>query len=172
MAKPVLITVDDDPDVLRSVERDLRRRYSDRYRVLSANSGQAALELVDKLRQRDDAVALFLADHRMPQMNGVEFLVEAIKRFPDARRVLLTAYADTDAAIRAINEIKLNHYLLKPWDPPEEQLFPVLDDLLDDWQANYHPPFEGIRVFGARWSSKSYELREFLARNHIPYHWL
>jgi thioredoxin reductase (NADPH) len=172
MAKPVLITVDDDPDVLRSVERDLRRRYSDRYRVLSANSGQAALELVDKLRQRDDAVALFLADHRMPQMNGVEFLVEAIKRFPDARRVLLTAYADTDAAIRAINEIKLNHYLLKPWDPPEEQLFPVLDDLLEDWQANYHPPFEGIRVFGARWSSKSYELREFLARNHIPYHWL
>ena len=171
MAKPVLITVDDDPDVLRSIERDLRKRYSERYRVLSANSGQAALELVDKTRQRADAVALFLADHRMPQMNGIEFLSEAMKRFPDARRVLLTAYADTNAAILAINEIKLHHYLLKPWDPPEEQLYPVLDDLLEEWQASHHPPVEGIRVFGARWSPKSYELREFLARNHIPYHW-
>jgi thioredoxin reductase (NADPH) len=172
MAKPVLITVDDDPDVLRSIERDLRRRYSERYRILSANSGQAALELVDKVRERDNTVALFLADHRMPEMNGIEFLGEAIKRFPDARRVLLTAYADTNAAIVAINQIKLNHYLLKPWDPPEEQLYPVLDDLLEDWLANYHPPFEGIRLLGARWSPKSYDLREFLARNHIPYRWV
>lgn len=172
MAKPVLMTVDDDPDVLRSIERDLRRRYSERYRVLSAGSGNAALEMVDKVRERDQTVALFLADHRMPEMNGIEFLGEALKRFPDARRVLLTAYADTNAAILAINEIKLNHYLLKPWDPPEEQLFPVLDDLLEDWLGNYHPPYEGIRVLGARWSPKSYELREFLARNHIPYHWV
>jgi thioredoxin reductase (NADPH) len=172
MAKPGLITVDDDPDVLKSIERDLRHRYADRYRVLSANSGAAALALVNKMKQRDDAVALFVVDHRMPQMNGIEFLTNAIKLYPESRRVLLTAYADTDAAIRAINDVKLNHYLLKPWDPPEEHLYPVLDDLLEEWQASYRPPFEGIRVIGTRWSAKSYELREFLARNHVPYRWL
>jgi thioredoxin reductase (NADPH) len=172
MAKPVVLTVDDDTDVLRSIERDLRRRYADRYRIVSANSGKEGIQLVDKIQERNDVMALFLADHRMPEMNGIQFLAEAIKRYPEAKRVLLTAYADTDAAIRAINDIKLNHYLLKPWDPPEEQLFPVLDDLLDEWVGNYHPPFEGIRVLGARWSPKSYELREFLARNHVPYRWL
>jgi len=172
MPKAALLTVDDDPDVLKAVERDLRRQYAANYRVLSAKSGPAALELLDKLRQRGEALALFLVDYRMPQMSGIEFLVKAIVAFPEAKRVLLTAYADTDAAIRAINEIKLHHYLLKPWDPPEQNLFPVLDDLLGDWQATYRPPFEGLRVLGTRWSRRSYELREFLARNQVPYRWL
>src|SRR5947209_3562502 len=160
MARPIIITIDDDPDVLRSIERDLRRRYADRYRILSANSGAAGLNLLKKLQERNDPVALFLADHRMPQMNGIEFLSKAIQVYPDSKRVLLTAYADTEAAIRAINEVKLNHYLMKPWDPPEEHLYPVLDDVLEEWLASYHPPFEGIRVLGTRWSAKSYELRE------------
>ncbi len=172
MARPAVLTIDDDVDVLKSIERDLRRRYADRYRVLSANSGQAALATLEKLTQRGDPVALFVVDHRMPQMDGVEFLSRAVKLYPESKRVLLTAYADTDAAIRAINDVKLNHYLLKPWDPPEEHLFPVLDDLLEDWQGSYHPPFEGIRVFGTRWDAKVYELREFLARNHVPYRWI
>ncbi|MGA7239038.1 MAG: FAD-dependent oxidoreductase [Bryobacteraceae bacterium] len=172
MPKPVLLTVDDDPDVLRAVERDLRRKYAEKYRILRSDSGPAALDLLRKLEQRNDPVALLLADHRMPQMNGIEFLAEAMKIYPTACRVLLTAYADTDAAIQAINEIKLNHYLLKPWDPPEEKLYPVIDELLDDWLAEYTPPFEGLRVLGSRWSPKSYDLREFLARNRIPYQWL
>jgi thioredoxin reductase (NADPH) len=172
MAKPVLLTVDDDPDVLRAVERDLRRKYAENYRVLRAESGPAALDLLKKLQQRNEAVALLLADHRMPQMNGLEFLAEAMQIYPDSCRVLLTAYADTDAAIKAINDIKLHHYLLKPWDPPEENLYPVVDELLDDWLAQYKPPYEGLRVLGSRWSPKSYDLREFLARNRIPYQWL
>jgi thioredoxin reductase (NADPH) len=172
MHKPVILTVDDDPDVLRAVERDLKRRYEERYRVLRADSGKAALDLLHRLRLRNDPVALLLVDHRMPQMNGVEMLQEAIKIYPDAKRTLLTAYADTEAAIKAINDVKLNHYLLKPWDPPEQQLFPVLDDLLNDWYADFHPPFDGLRVLGTRWSSKSYELRNFLARNQVPYQWL
>ena len=172
MAKPVLLTVDDDADVLRSVERDLRRQYAQRYRILSAGSGASALDLLRRLQHRNDPVALLLVDHRMPQMNGLEMLQEAIKLFPNAKRTLLTAYADTDAAIKAINDVQLNHYLLKPWDPPEQQLFPVLDDLLSDWAADFHPPFEGIRVLGTRWSSKSYEIRNFLARNQVPYQWL
>jgi thioredoxin reductase (NADPH) len=172
MAKPVLLTIDDDPEVLKAVERDLRRQYSQNYRVLSANSGQAALDLLEKLRQRGETVALFLVDYRMPQMSGIEFLAQAMTALPDAKRVLLTAYSDTEAAIRAINEIKLDHYLLKPWDPPQQNLYPVLDDLLLDWQASYRPPFEGLRVLGTRWSRRSYELREFLARNQVPYQWL
>jgi thioredoxin reductase (NADPH) len=172
MARPVLVAVDDDADVLKGIERDLRRQYADRFRVLAANSGQNALELLEKLRRRNETVAMFVVDYRMPQMNGIEFLVKAIEQFPDSRRVLLTAYSDTDAAIRAINEVKLNHYLLKPWAPPDQNLYPVLDDLLEEWQASYHPPFEGIRVLGTRWSPKSYEVREFLARNHVPYQWL
>ena len=172
MARPVVLTIDDDVDVLKSIERDLRRHYADRFRVLSASSGPAALSLLEKLMGRGDPVALFVVDHRMPQMDGVEFLSQAIKLYPDSKRVLLTAYADTDAAIRAINVVKLNHYLLKPWDPPDQHLFPVLDDLLEEWQASYRPPFEGIRVFGTRWTAKSYELREFLARNHLPYRWI
>ena len=172
MAKPVLLTVDDDPDVLRAVERDLRREYAENYRVLRAESGAEALDLLRKLEQRNDSVALLLADHRMPQMNGIEFLAEAMKIFPNACRVLLTAYADTDAAIQAINGIKLHHYLLKPWDPPEENLYPVINELLNDWLAEYTPPYDGLRVLGSRWSPKSYDLREFLARNRIPYQWL
>jgi len=172
MARPVILAVDDDPDVLRAVERDLRRRYADRYRVLTAGSGADALQLLGRVRERNEPVALLVVDHRMPQMNGIEFLSRALADHPDARRVLLTAWADTDAAIRAINEIHLNHYLLKPWDPPEQNLYPVLDDLLDEWQASYKPPFEGIRVLGTRWSPRSYEIREFLARNHVPYQWL
>ncbi len=172
MAKPALLTVDDDEEVLRAVERDLRRRYSDRYRVLRAGSGAGALDLLGKLQQRNDAVALMLVDYRMPQMNGMECLLSAMKMFPDAKRVLLTAYADTDAAIRAINEIHLHHYLLKPWDPPEQQLYPVLDDLLEDWRAAYRPPFEGIRVLGTRWAPGCYQVRDFLARNQVPYQWL
>src|SRR5712692_4346312 len=172
MQKPVILTVDDDPDVLRAIERDLKSHYDERYRVLRADSGKAALDLLGRLQRRNEAVALLLVDHRMPQMNGVETLQEAIKLYPNAKRTLLTAYADTDAAIKAINDVQLNHYLLKPWDPPEQQLFPVLDDLLEDWYADYHPPFDGIRVLGTRWSSKSYELRNFLARNQVPYQWL
>jgi len=164
MAKPVLLTVDDDPEVLRAIERDLRRHYADRYRVLRADSAEAALQTLRQLKTRNDPVALLLADQRMPQMDGVGFLSEALQLYPEAKRALLTAYADTDAAIRAINEVKIHHYLLKPWDPPEEQLYPVIDDLLDDWTSTYRPPFEGLRVLGNRWSPKSYEIREFLAR--------
>jgi thioredoxin reductase (NADPH) len=172
MQKPVILTVDDDPEVLRAIERDLKKHYDEYYRVLRAESGRAALDLLRRLQQRNDAVALLVVDHRMPEMNGVELLQAAMKLYPDAKRTLLTAYADTDAAIKAINEVQLNHYLLKPWDPPEQELFPVLDDLLNDWSANFHPPFEGIRVLGTRWSSRSYEIRNFLARNQVPYQWL
>jgi len=172
MAKPVLLTVDDDAEVLRAIERDLRRNYADRYRVLRADSGQVALDTLRQLKTRNDPVALLLVDQRMPQMDGVGFLAEAMALFPDAKRALLTAYADTDAAIRAINDVKIHYYLLKPWDPPEEQLYPVIDDLLDDWSSSYRPAFEGIRVLGNRWSPRSYEIREFLARSQVPYQWL
>src|SRR5258705_7304256 len=172
MAKPVLITVDDDAEVLRAIERDLRRKYASEYRVLRADSGQSALEIVRELKFRNNTVALFLVDQRMPGLSGVEFLEQAIKLYPDAKRVLLTAYADTDAAIAAINEAGINHYLLKPWDPPEENLYPVLDDLLEDWQADFPPLFEGIRVLGNRWSPISHNIKDFLARNHVPYQWV
>jgi thioredoxin reductase (NADPH) len=171
MAKPVLFSVDDDPDVLRSVERDIRRRYNENYRVLKADSGATALEALKKLKLRNEAVALFLADQRMPHMSGVEFLEEAMQLFPEAKKVLLTAYADTNAAIAAINTVKIDYYLLKPWDPPESNLYPVIDDLLDDWQAQYRPAFEGVRVIGHRWSPKSHQVKDFLARNQIPYRW-
>jgi thioredoxin reductase (NADPH) len=169
MQRPVILTVDDDLDVLRAIERDLKRHNEERYRVLRAESGKGALDLLHRLQQRNDAVALMVVDHRMPQMNGVEMLKEAIKLYPGAKRTLLTAYADTDAAIKAINEVQLHHYLLKPWGRPEQQLYPVLDDL-EDWYAGFHPPFSGIRVLGTRRSSKSYEIRSFLARNQVPYH--
>ena len=171
-AKPVLFAIDDDPEVLRAVDRDLRRRYGQSYRVLRASSGASALDALAQLRTRNDAVALLLADQRMPQMTGVEFLKRAREVVPDARRVLLTAYADTDAAIRAINGARIDYYLLKPWDPPEEKLYPVLDDLLEDWRASFRPPFEGLRVVGHRWSPRSFEIRDFLARNQVPYQWL
>jgi thioredoxin reductase (NADPH) len=172
MAKPVLLTVDDDPGVLSAISRDLRRHYGEHYRVIRADSGVAALDAVRQLKQRHDPIALFLADQKMPQMNGVDFLAEAMRLYPDAKRVLLTAYADTDAAIQAINAASVHHYLLKPWDPPEETLYPVLDDLLDDWQASYHPPFTGIRVIGHRWSPEAHQIKEFLARSHVPYQYL
>lgn len=172
MAKPVILTVDDDPEVLQAVARDLRQEYGDRYRVLRAESGAIALETLQQIKLRNQTVALFLVDQRMPQMSGVEFLEQALSMFPDAKRALLTAYADTDAAIRAINTTKIDYYLMKPWDPPEERLYPVLNDLLDDWLATFHPPFEGIRVIGNRWSPESHDVKDFLARNQVPYQWL
>src|SRR5579871_2956041 len=172
MPKPILLSVDDDSDVLRAVERDLRSRYGAEYRVIGSDSPEAALDLLKQLKIRNDSVALLLADQRMPGMDGVQFLQKARDIFPDAKRALLTAYADTNAAISAINEAGINYFFLKPWDPPEEHLYPQLDDLLDDWQASYRPPFDGIRVLGTRWSPRSYELRDFLARNHVPYQWI
>jgi thioredoxin reductase (NADPH) len=172
MAKPILLAVDDDQEVLRALDRDLRRQYAERYRVLRASSGASALATLQQLRDRQSAVALLLTDQRMPQMTGVELLEQAAPLFPDAKRVLLTAYADTDAAIRAINAAHVDYYLMKPWDPPEDLLYPVLDDLLDDWLASYRPAFEGVRVVGHRWSPRAFELRDFLARHHVPYQWL
>ncbi|AKF87154.1 hypothetical protein MFUL124B02_38610 [Myxococcus fulvus 124B02] len=172
MAKPVILAVDDDTEVLRAVERDLRRQYGREYRVLSADRGEAALETVRQLRLRGDPVALFLVDQRMPGMSGVEFLEQAKALYDEARRVLLTAYADTQAAIHAINEVRLDHYLLKPWEPPEERLYPVLTDLLEEWRAHHPPAFEGIRVLGNRWAPRSHALRDFLGSNQVPYQWL
>jgi thioredoxin reductase (NADPH) len=170
--KPVILAVDDDPQVLRAVERDLRRRYARDYRVLRADSAASALDTLGKLKLRGDPVALFLVDQRMPKMTGVEFLEKAIERYPEAKRALLTAYSDTEAAIRAINEVGLDYYLQKPWDPPDENLYPNLDDMLDDWRADYRPPFTGLRVVGDRWSPESHRVRDFLARNRVPYRWL
>lgn len=172
MPKPVLLSVDDDSDVLRAIERDLRSKYGADYRVIGSNAPEAALDILKELKIRSDNVALLLADQRMPQMDGVAFLQEAIRIFPTAKRALLTAYADTNAAISAINEADVDYFFLKPWDPPAERLYPQLDDLLDDWQASYRPVFQGIRVLGTRWSPKSYQLRDFLARNHVPYQWI
>ncbi|MFZ0326540.1 MAG: FAD-dependent oxidoreductase [Nitrososphaeraceae archaeon] len=170
--RPVLLTVDDDPQVVRAVERDLRQKYGRRFRVFKSESGENALRLLKELKLRNEMLALLLVDQRMPQMSGVEFLERSMDIFPEAKRVLLTAYADTEAAIRSINEAKIDYYLMKPWDPPEEHLYPILDDLLDDWWASFKPPYEGIRVIGLRWSPKSYEVRHFLARNGIPFQWL
>jgi thioredoxin reductase (NADPH) len=170
--RPVLLTVDDDPNVLRAIERDLRQQYGSRFHILKTDSGNKALELVKQLKLRNETLALLLVDQRMPHMSGVVFLEEAMNIFPDAKRVLLTAYADTEAAIRSINKAKIDYYLMKPWDPPQEHLYPILDDLLDDWWASFKHPFEGIRIIGLRWSPKSYEVKYFLARNGIPYQWL
>ena len=172
MTKPILLSVDDDSDVLRAIERDLRSQYGGQYRVIGSDSPTDALDLLKELKVRNDSVALLLADQRMPRMDGVEFLREAMEIFPEAKRALLTAYADTNAAISAINEASINYFFLKPWDPPTEHLYPQLDDLLDDWQATFRPTFQGIRVLGTRWSPRSYELRDFLARNHVPYQWI
>ena len=172
MPKPGIITVDDDVNVLRAVQSDLRKEYGSEYRIAGANSGKKALEMLAEFKKRGDPTALFVVDQRMPDMNGVEFLKEAIELFPESKRVLLTAYADTEAAIAAINLVQIDHYLLKPWDPPEEKLYPLLSDLLDDWQSGYRPPFEGIRVVGSHWSPASHQAKDFLARNNIPYRWL
>ncbi len=172
MSEPVIMTVDDDPQVCNAIERDLRRQYRPDYRIFKATSGREALNAAEALKQRNDTVALFLADQRMPEMTGVEFLGQAVEIFPEAKRVLLTAYADTEAAIKAINDVALDYYLLKPWDPPDEKLYPVVTDLLGDWQAAYQPVFEGIRVVGNQWAPASHQVKEFLARNNIPYLWL
>ncbi len=172
MAKPILLSVDDDSDVLRSIERDLRSKYGAEYRVIGSDSPEGALDLLKQLKVRNDSVALLLADQRMPRMDGVEFLQQGMRIFPKAKRALLTAYTDMNAAISAINQANINYFFLKPWDPPSEHLYPQLDDLLDDWQATYRPTFEGIRVLGTRWSPRSYDLRDFLARNHVPYQWI
>lgn len=170
-ARTVILTVDDDPGVSRAVARDLRRRYGEEHRIVRAESGDAALDALRELKLRGDQVAVILADYRMPQMDGIEFLEQAIDVFPGARRVLLTAYADTNAAIDAINVIDLDHYLLKPWDPPEEKLYPVVDDLLDAWRASDYKPVGACKVVGHRWSARSSGVREFLARNQVPYRW-
>ncbi len=169
MTKPAILTVDDDPEVLRSLARDLRKQYGEDYRILRAESGAAALEALEELRARKEPVALILSDQRMPGMDGVVFLEKAATLYGKAKRVMLTAYADTQAAINAINQSQVDYYLLKPWDPPAEKLFPVLDDLLDAWGANYKPGYGGIRVVGSRWSQPTHLVKDFLARNQIPY---
>ena len=171
-AKPCILTIDDDPGVLRAVQRDLRQRYAENYRILAADSGVVALKTLEELKLRGEVVALLLADQRMPQMTGVEFLEKARILFPAAKRALLTAYADNEAAVRAINLVRLDYYLMKPWDPPSERLYPVLDDLLEDWRTDYRPTFDGIRVIGLRWSPQSHAVRDFLARYQIPFQWL
>jgi|SRR3989344_4248115 len=172
MIKPVIITIDDEPQVLNAVERDLRVRFSDKYKILKALSGKEALEALVQLKKKSIPVALFLVDQRMPQITGVDFIKEASQLYPDAKKVLLTAYADTDVAIKGINEVGLDFYLMKPWDPPEENLYPVLEDLLSDWEASATIPYEGIRVAGTLFSSRSHDVKEFLSRNQIPYKWL
>jgi thioredoxin reductase (NADPH) len=172
MAKPVILAVDDDVSVLEMVVQDLRRQYGANYRIQRAASGQAALDTCDQLKKRGDTVALFVSDQRMPGMSGVEFLGKAIEYFPDAKRALLTAYADTEAAIQAINTAKINYYLTKPWDPPEERLYPVLNDLLETWKEGYKAPFEGLRVLGPRYTLRDHQVRDFLSRNRVPYVWL
>src|SRR6266511_3069132 len=172
MTRPAILTIDDDPGVSRSVARDLRRRYGERYRILRAESGGQALETLREVKLRGEPVALLLADYRMPQMSGIEFLEAAMDLFPLARRVLLTAYADTDAAIQAINVVDLAHYLLKPWNPPEEKLYPVVDAMIDLWRSTPEPSTDETRVIGHRWSAPSFAARDFLARNAVPYRWL
>ena len=172
MSKPVILTVDDDPPVLAAIERDLREHYQRTYRIVKAVSGEDALEAARTLKKRAAPLALVIADQRMPGITGTELLAEVVKLHPQARKVLLTAYADTDAAIASINVVGLDHYLMKPWHPPAERLYPVLDDLLNDWQNQVRLPFEGIRVAGALWSAQSYAAKEFLSRNQVPYQWI
>lgn len=172
MSKPTILAVDDEPQVLRAVERDLRQHYRGEYRIVGAGSGSQALEVLRQLKARSEVVALFLVDQRMPEMSGTEFLVEALKLYPEACKVLLTAYADTEAAITSINAIGLDYYLMKPWHPPEQNLYPVLDDLLGDWAAYVELPYAGIRVAGTLWSASSHRVKDFLARNQIPYQWI
>ncbi|MPV37263.1 FAD-dependent oxidoreductase [Georgenia subflava] len=170
--KPIILTVDDDTQVLQAIARDVRHGFGEHFRVIRAESGQRALDVLERLRVADETVALMLVDQRMPGMSGLELLTAARRLFPEAKRALLTAYADTDAAITAINEVRLDHYLVKPWDPPEQRLFPMLDEMLDDWLADHPPEYRGIRVIGHRWSQESHAVREFLARNLVPYRWI
>ncbi len=170
MKLPFIIIVDDDEHVLRAIQRDIRNEYRDAYRVSATDSAVEALELVRELKLKNETVALFISDQRMPEMEGVAFLEKTKEIYPDAKLILLTAYSDIEAAIRAINDIKLDYYLLKPWNPPEEKLYPVVNDLLDEWQALYKPDHEGIRIIGFQWSPKSHILKEFLSGNLIPYY--
>jgi thioredoxin reductase (NADPH) len=172
MPKPILLAIDDDTSVLEAVVQDLRRHYGQNYRILRAALGTAALDICRQLIERKETVALFLSDQRMPGMTGVDFLQQAMVMFPDAKRVLLTAYADTEAAIRAINAAKIHYYLNKPWDPPEEKLYPILDDLLGAWKQGYKAPYDGIQVISVRWAAGDHDVRNFLSRNRIPYKWL
>src|SRR5512133_3592039 len=171
MGHPSILTVDDDASVSRAIARDLRRRYGETYRIIRAASAAEALEALKEIKLRGGRVAVMLADYRMPQMNGIDFLEQAMDLFPHARRALLTAYADTDAAIQAINLVDVDHYLLKPWDPPEEKLYPVVTELLEDWARSAHGPVPETKVIGLRWSARSFEVRDFLARNRVPYRW-
>src|SRR5215203_5490158 len=172
MKLPFIIIVDDDMQVLRAIQRDIRNEFHDNYRIVGTNSANEALDVVKELKLKNDSVALFISDQRMPEMEGVVFLEKAMEIFPDAKRILLTAYSDIEAAIRAINTVRLDHYLLKPWNPPEEKLYPVVNDLLEEWQALYKPDHEGIRIIGFQWSPKSHRLKEFLSGNLIPYLWM
>lgn len=172
MKLPILIAVDDDPQVLQAIQRDLRQKYRKQYRILTTSSAQEALDSLTEFKKKGDEVALFLSDQRMPEMAGVDFLTKARQIYPNAKRALLTAYSDIEAAIRAINEVQLDYYIGKPWDPPEERLYPVLNELLDDWQSHYRPAFEGLRLIGYQFSPRSHELKDFLAGNLFPYQWL
>lgn len=172
MSKPIIFLIDDDPAVLRSVTRDIRAAYRNDYRIMSTQSALEALEALKELKDQQEDVAIFISDQRMPEMTGVQFLEKARPFFPDAKRILLTAYSDTNAAIQAINEVQLDYYLLKPWDPPEEKLYPILNDQLEEWQSSYKPEFKGIRIIGYQWSPRSHELKDFLSGNLVPYEWL
>jgi thioredoxin reductase (NADPH) len=172
LAKPIILTIDDEEQVRNAVERDLARHYRQDYRIIKASSGAEGLDTLRRLKQRNDTVALFLVDQRMPEMSGTEFLAEARDVYPEARKVLLTAYADTEAAISAINAVGLDHYLMKPWTPAEENLYPILDDLISDWEATATRPYDGIRVAGTLWSASSHNIKDFLARSQIPYQFL
>lgn len=172
MKKPMIFAIDDDHAVIRAIERDLRKYYGREYRVMTAQSGEESLESLSKLKLKNEVVALFVSDQRMPGISGVDFLVRAKDIYPEAKRVLLTAYSDTDSAIKAINEVQLDYYLMKPWDPPQEKLYPVLNDLLDEWHASYKPDFDGIRLVGYQWSPHSHAIKEYLAGNLVPYLWL
>lgn len=172
MQKPIIFVIDDDPQVLQAVTRDIRTEYRKEYKIMATESAREALDSLTELKNKGEAVALFLTDQRMPEMLGVEFLAEAKKVFPEAKSILLTAYSDIEAAINAINDVQLDYYLLKPWDPPEEKLYPVLNDQLDEWQGNFLPPFRGIKIVGYQWSPKSHSIKDFLSGNLIPYQWL
>jgi thioredoxin reductase (NADPH) len=172
MNLPIIFSIDDDPQVLRAITRDLRSNFRNEYRILSTTSVKEALDSLLDLKNKSEAVALFVSDQRMPEMEGVDFLQKAREFFPDAKRVLLTAYSDTEAAIKAINDVQLDYYLMKPWDPPEEKLFPIVDELLNDWQETYRPPFKGLKVIGYQFSPQSHEIKEFLSGNLVPYQWL
>src|SRR5579863_6896392 len=171
MNKPIIFSIDDDQQVLRAISRDLKTQYNSDYKIISTTSANEALEALTDLKNTGDTVAMFVVDQRMPEMEGVDFLQKAIKIYPDAKRVLLTAYSDTEAAIKAINVVQLDYYLTKPWNPPEEKLYPVISDLLDDWQSDYTPDFKGIKLIGYQFSPKSHEIKDYLAGNLIPYRW-